>query len=282
MKSYIANCTDEIGWLGIAVEHNRAIHIEDVLLFDQEVAATTTEITTDALSTFGESLMKLDNGIEIWNNLKVWGHSHVNMAPTPSAQDNDQMNIFSKCGQEWFIRIIANKKNEMKLDLYDFVQGIVYFDLPWTEKYTEQELVIYKQMSELNNKIKTIQKEFEDEQNLIIIEEIKQKVTPKYKRYQPTNLVTGYTNVARTNKQNYDYGYNYLNREDDNDIQNANDVLMVFDDDVLKEIAKCNNFVEARTIIVAFDDYSAKEVTLIWNTAKEEAKKVQRKIRGLD
>src|SRR5690606_11009605 len=107
MFIYVDECNDEIGWLGTAKimegnEHN-IVFIDDVFLFDQEVHATTTEITPEGLTEFANELIEMgDKGIEIWNNIKVWGHSHVNLGVSPSGQDDKQMKTFRDGGHDWF------------------------------------------------------------------------------------------------------------------------------------------------------------------------------------
>ena len=73
MQLYVDNCKTEVGWLGTAFknEESNNIIIEDVFLFEQEVHATTTEITPEGLGKFGEHLMTLDNGIDIWKVVKI-------------------------------------------------------------------------------------------------------------------------------------------------------------------------------------------------------------------
>ena len=87
--------------------------------------------------------------MDIWNELRGWGHSHVNMGITPSGQDDNQMETFSEGGHPCFLRIIANKKGEFRIDLYDFQQGILYSNLPWWEETTDFERAIENQITEL-------------------------------------------------------------------------------------------------------------------------------------
>ncbi len=122
----------EVGWLGTAykTENNGVIVIEDVILFHQEVNSTTCEITPEGLSEFAEELLQLESGLEKWNSIKLWGHSHVNMSVSPSTQDDKQMEVFAD-HNEWFLRIIANKSGELKVDLFDYKANVSYLDLPW-------------------------------------------------------------------------------------------------------------------------------------------------------
>lgn len=208
MQVYVEECPDEIGWLGVAYrdEEENIISIKDVFLFDQEVHATTTEITPEGLTDFAtEIVSKGDEGIELWNNMKVWGHSHVRMGITPSAQDNKQMETFKDSGFDWFIRIIANKQGELKVDLYDYKSSIVYLDLPWSEEMSQEEAQIMEQINNLyavidelsQNKYQGYEKEIKEEM----------KVKVRKKSYARPGTVT----QIGKKKTNPNYGYGYQN-----------------------------------------------------------------------
>lgn len=180
MKHFVDKCQDEIGWLGTAYRTKNNIIINDVFLFDQEVHATTTEITPEGLSEFAEELLQMgDIGIEIWNNLKVWGHSHVNMSVSPSSQDDKQMLTFKEGGHDWFIRIIANKKGDMKVDVYDYEVGIIYLDVPWVEFGNERTRKLQEEIRRMEQEIEQIKQNIYNELDEVIEKEIKEKVRKK-------------------------------------------------------------------------------------------------------
>lgn len=207
MLLFVDNCQDEIGWLGIATkseDKNKNIYyIEDVILFEQDVHSSTTEITPEGLSKFGEQLLEQPNGIEMWNNIRVWGHSHINMDVLPSTQDNEQMGVFAKSGHDWFIRIIANKQGKLKVDLYDYIQGIAYLDVPWVENLSQEEVSLYNEISVLEEKINSFKNELFNSYEQPIKDEIKTKVRTKL--YATTynwygNNYYGNTNSNSNNK----------------------------------------------------------------------------------
>lgn len=177
MQLYIEECPDEIGWLCSATRSGRAITIHQTYLFEQEVHSTTTEITPDGLAKFGEELLAQPDGMDIWNSIKAWGHSHVNMGITPSAQDNTQMNTFKEGGHDWFVRIIGNKKGDMKIDIYDYEHGIIYTDVPWARIASEQEGELQAQLSALQKQMDELKKQLLSDAKEPIKEEIKEKVS---------------------------------------------------------------------------------------------------------
>jgi len=257
MQLYVEGCSNEIGWLGTAIKNNDNIFfIDDVFLFEQDVHSTTTEITPEGLTAFAEELLQQPNGVEIWNNIKVWGHSHVNMSTFPSTQDDKQMETFSEGGHPWFLRIIANKKGDITIDLYDYEHGIIYSNLPWWEEVSDAEREIEKQITELKKQLANI--------NLSIIETLKPSIADEIKQ-----KVKFKTQVIGFN--NYNNMWNdWYNQSDDGLIENEQDVLAIFSDDALMEIAQCSTYTQAKELITVFEgdilDYN--EIMLVWQTAK--------------
>ena len=115
MELYCDLSDGEIGWLAFVEKFdNQGFLITDCVLLKQEVNGTTTEIDPMALIEFWN-----ETPIEKQCKIKCWGHSHVNMSPTPSGQDDSQMEYF-KDGNPWFIRLITNKKREYNIDIFDY------------------------------------------------------------------------------------------------------------------------------------------------------------------
>lgn len=135
MKCYIDLCDKEVGWLATAYKEGNVIRIKDAFLFDQEVHATTCELTPGGIADFVTNLymtMDADEAMEISNNLTCWGHSHVNMSVTPSGQDDIQLRSFSTSGHDWFLRVIGNKRGEFEYTYIDYNSGIEIRDLDWS------------------------------------------------------------------------------------------------------------------------------------------------------
>lgn len=207
---------DEIGWLGTVYYNPEAnqYYIDDTFLFEQEVHSTTTEITAEGLEKFGMDLLQQPDGIEIWNNLKLWGHSHVNMGVTPSGQDNDQMESFSKTGHDFFIRLICNKKGDMRIDVYDFAKGMEFHQCDWSV-VEEVEPDIDERVKELQAKLQDLQEQIKKEKEAKVKEleaPIKAEITQKVKKLVYAR--------PKTNATSYNYssypltgGYNYFANE---------------------------------------------------------------------
>lgn len=249
MFQYVDGCADEIGWLGTAYREGKEITIKDVYLFDQDVHGTTTEITPEGLSDFAMELMQQPDGVEVWNNLKMWGHSHVNMGVTPSGQDDLQMQTFQQGGHDWFIRLIANKKGELKVDLYDYTTGVIYLDLPWEALEDFQEEQLRTQIVQLEQQLEALRAQTAQLYAEPIKEEIKVKVRKKTYATQAStsnwasrgNQTTGSTKttsgkVESTTEKKND-GETNANNVNSNEIGNglgAEDNYFENDDDVRK------------------------------------------------
>lgn len=67
------------------------------------------------------------------SKMKVWGHSHAHMGVGPSKQDDDQAFQFAKEHAEgdFMIRLIANKKGEINLALFDFKNNMIFEDVDY-------------------------------------------------------------------------------------------------------------------------------------------------------
>lgn len=173
MEMYCDLSDGEIGWLAFVEKFdNVGFLITDCVLLKQEVHSATTEIDPTALLEFWDKTPP-----EKQSQIKLWGHSHVNMSPTPSGQDDSQMEYF-KDGNPWFIRLITNKKREYHIDIYDYEHGLkIHMD--------QADLLTYNpEASELRKKIEA---------------EIKEKVTQK------TYATSSSKEPTPTKK--YDYGY---------------------------------------------------------------------------
>ena len=268
MQIYVEECKDEIGWLGTAVKDNKKniIYIEDTILFNQEVNSATTEITPEGLANFGEELLKYKGGMEIWNKIKLWGHSHANMNTFASTTDDEQMEIFAENGHNWFIRIICNKKGSMKVDLYFYDMGIIYNNIPWFIGNTKKEEEIITEVSNLYNKLDEIKTNRLKEFRKTIIPEIKEKV--KSKTY--TSEYWGYGDYfpRNTKKKEKKNKFEIIRSEDD--------AYKHFDQGDLFELGECETIDEMKETLKMYSTrfFTSKELEYIYEAAKNYIKSI--------
>lgn len=183
LETYIAECNDEIGALATVEQTSKGVYlIKDAFLFKQEVHSTTCEITTEGLTEFANEILALENGVEIWNEIRCWFHSHVNMGISPSGQDEKQMELFENSGHDFFIRLIGNKKGEMGITLYDYSQGIIWDNLDYNIIYDDTKadkvIELKEKIEELNAELNLVINEKLIDVNYIK-QEMKEKVSKK-------------------------------------------------------------------------------------------------------
>ena len=117
----------EVAWHGIAYrgkdKSKDEYYITDILVYPQEVTGAT--VTTDQ-NKYQTWLMNHDD--ETFNNIRMQGHSHVNMGVTPSGVDeNLYESILAQLDDTMFyIFMIWNKKNDKTCKIYDLAKNILF------------------------------------------------------------------------------------------------------------------------------------------------------------
>ena len=128
MTCLVDEIDKEVAWHGIAKRYdndgeNAAYIIEDILVYPQKVTGAT--VTTDQVE-YQTWLMDRDD--DEFNNIRMQGHSHVNMSTSPSTVDltlYDQI-ISQLTDDMFYIFLIINKRNEKTIKIYDFRDNIAY------------------------------------------------------------------------------------------------------------------------------------------------------------
>ena len=134
----------EVGWYGLVEwQKPNIFKVKDIYLLKQEVTGIFTEIDAMALCDLEDELEKkglLKEEELDTTGLYLWGHSHVNMDPSPSGTDTDTMKkICDRSQPPFFIRLIQNKKGDRTVTLYiedkdSLVQKYaLIYDVPWVE-----------------------------------------------------------------------------------------------------------------------------------------------------
>lgn len=119
----VDKCKQEVGWLGLMeqIEDTNAYLVTEIFVPEQKVHGAETDILPEAL-------LELHNGLEEAgkdpNQLRYWGHSHVNMSTGPSGQDIKQVMEYRDGGIEFFVMAIYNKKGENNVEFFDFDSGL--------------------------------------------------------------------------------------------------------------------------------------------------------------
>lgn len=117
----------EVAWHGVAYRGKDAskdeYFITDILVYPQEVTGAT--VTTDQ-NKYQTWLMNHED--DVFNNIRMQGHSHVNMGVTPSGVDeNLYESILAQLDDTMFyIFMIWNKKNDKTCKIYDLAKNILF------------------------------------------------------------------------------------------------------------------------------------------------------------
>lgn len=123
----------EVGWLASVEKIDNDYLIKEIFLLEQKSHSTTCKITEEGMGNWAMEMMNArEDGMDVVNSIRFWGHSHVWMGTSPSGQDEDQMQIFSKSCEDFFIRGIMNKSGRMEFTLYLYESGIEIHDVSWS------------------------------------------------------------------------------------------------------------------------------------------------------
>lgn len=127
MEALIKEFDKEVAWHGVATrienEGKNEYLISDIFVYPQEVTGAT--VNTDQ-EKYQDWLSNLDD--EVFNNLRMQGHSHVNMAVSPSPTDiSHQEAILGRVEDDMFyIFMIWNKRGEKNIKIYDLAKNTLF------------------------------------------------------------------------------------------------------------------------------------------------------------
>ena len=125
MLTLVDNCATECAWHGIveANEERTRFDIVDILVYPQTISGPT--VQTDELKcTEWKNALSDD----VYNNLRMQGHSHVNFGATPSGVDTtlyeNMLNVMNQ--NSYYIFMITNKKRSFWFEIHDLANNIIY------------------------------------------------------------------------------------------------------------------------------------------------------------
>ena len=122
-KELVKNNSNEIGWHGIVTRKNNTFIIRDIIVFPQVVTSAT--VNPDQIK-YQEWLMSQPD--DIFPNIRMHGHSHVNMPTHPSGTDMAYREaILTMLGKDdFYIFMILNKRDEVEISIYDLATNFIY------------------------------------------------------------------------------------------------------------------------------------------------------------
>lgn len=126
-QALVDGFNNEVAWHGLAYrgkdESKDEYYVTDILVYPQEVTGAT--VTTDQKK-YQDWLMSQDD--DTFNNVRMQGHSHVNMGVSPSGVDeNLYESILAQLDDNMFyIFQIWNKKGDKTCKIYDLKKNVMF------------------------------------------------------------------------------------------------------------------------------------------------------------
>lgn len=127
MQALISDFDKEVAWHGVAYRDNDETkdnyYISDILVYPQEVTGAT--VNTDQ-EKYEMWLMSHED--EVFNNIRMQGHSHVNMGVNPSSVDTSLYDrLLDQLDDDMFyIFMIWNKKKDKMVKIYDLKKNVLF------------------------------------------------------------------------------------------------------------------------------------------------------------
>ena len=124
MRQLVLQSGDEIAWHGFVKRDGMNFTLYDIIMYPQYNSAATTKSDEEEYSKWVLRQYEFEN----FCDMKMHGHSHVNMGCTPSDTDMQfRENILKNLKKDsFYIFMIMNKQGSFTIELYDYVTGMIY------------------------------------------------------------------------------------------------------------------------------------------------------------
>lgn len=127
MQTLVREFDKEVAWHGIAKrgedETKDEYYITDILVYPQEVTGATVNTDQEKYQTW-----LFDHEDDVFNNIRMQGHSHVNMSTSPSGVDTSLYErILEQLDDDMFyIFMIWNKRKEKTIKIHDLSKNVLF------------------------------------------------------------------------------------------------------------------------------------------------------------
>lgn len=124
MRQLVLQSGDEIAWHGFVKRDGMVFTLYDIIMYPQYNNAVTTRSEEEEYSKWILRQYDFDN----FCDMKMHGHSHVNMACSPSTTDMQfRENILKNLKKDsFYIFMIMNKQGSYTIEIYDYITGMIY------------------------------------------------------------------------------------------------------------------------------------------------------------
>lgn len=219
MMLYVRDTNSEIAWHGIVERKDNTYLVKDVMLYPQTVTGAT--VDTDQTE-YNNWLEGLDD--DTYNHLRFQGHSHVNMATSPSGTDIAMYNNFLQVlpKDDFYIFMILNKQGAATYFIYDLAQNIMY-----------ESTDILVGILDTNGKSQVLTEEIMSEVNEQKTTCVKQHVYPAYDYSRTYNYPVTYPNYTSAASKLDEYSetdelYDAIDKKFNTNLKFKNTVLKTF------------------------------------------------------
>lgn len=126
MTMLVQNFSSEVAWHGVATRDENVknkFYISDIMVYPQIVTGSTVNTDQEAYQTW---LYTFED--DVFNNIRMQGHSHVDFGTNPSGVDLDhQEKILSQVDDDMFyIFMIWNKKFDRHIKIFDMANNTLF------------------------------------------------------------------------------------------------------------------------------------------------------------
>lgn len=156
MQALVREFDKEVAWHGVAERGEDNVYIvSDILVYPQEVGAATVEMDTEEYAKWIQAGIMA--GDERFDHFYFQGHSHVNMATSPSSVDlQHQEEILNSLRPDGFyIFVIWNKRNDHTVKIYDLAKNTLFENADVSVEVIEDANGIEKFIREAKKIVKT-------------------------------------------------------------------------------------------------------------------------------
>ena len=125
MKAIVEEFDSEVAWHGICRRGAKdcEYYIDDIVVYPQEVTGVT--VNTDQ-ERYQQWLFEQPD--DVFNGIRMQGHSHVNMSTSPSNVDTEYYNsiVNAMTDDMFYIFIIMNKRGDRYTQIYDMKENTIF------------------------------------------------------------------------------------------------------------------------------------------------------------
>ncbi len=138
MWALVQACPMEVSWFATARRTDSGnIVVDDIFVPGQECSLSRTVITEDGEAALLQWLIERGR-LETINDLKCWGHSHGDMDVFSSGTDEHQTAVFLERYDDYFVRLIANRRGHLHAAFFMIDEEMVIHQPPLHTESFEQ------------------------------------------------------------------------------------------------------------------------------------------------